>query len=70
MKGANQKDRLKLIRRMNATVYLRFILKVDQGRTFTLCPIMDILWRVGCLLNTTRSPSLNTNIHLSRNKLS
>ncbi len=37
---------------------LRFILKVDQGRTFTLCPIMDILWRVGCLLNTTRSPSL------------
>ena len=38
-------------------LYLRFILKVDQGSTLTLCPIMDILCRVGCRLNTTRSPS-------------
>ena len=37
--------------------YLRFIRKVDQGRIRTLCPIMDILCSVGCLLKMMMSPS-------------
>ena len=38
-------------------LYLRFIRKVDQGRIRTLCPIMDILCSVGCLLKMMMSPS-------------
>ena len=37
--------------------HLRFIRKVDQGRMRTLCPIMDILCSVGCLLKMMMSPS-------------
>lgn len=33
-------------------------LNVDQGSTFTLWPIIDILCNVGCRLNTITSPSL------------
>ncbi len=38
-------------------VSLRFMRKVDQGRTRTWCPIILILWSEGWRLNTTRSPS-------------
>jgi hypothetical protein len=39
------------------SAYLRFILNVDQGRTLTLWPIIDILCSVGWRLNITKSPS-------------
>ena len=38
--------------------YLRLSLKVDQGKILTLCPIMDILWRVGWRLKIITSSSL------------
>ena len=39
-------------------VQLRFIRKVDQGSTLTRWPIIDILCKVGCRLNTIKSPSI------------
>ena len=36
----------------------RLSLKVEYGRIFTRCPMMDILCRLGCRLNSTASPLL------------
>ena len=42
----------------NKLTNLRFNLNVDHGRILTLCPIMDILCRVGWRLNIITSSSL------------
>ena len=47
MKTKTKKSISKTIDNKKNLTDLRFILKVDQGRTLTLCPIILILWSVG-----------------------